>query len=272
MKQEFSCRRLDNKVIKGCMYIPDSGREPFPTVIYCHGYGCNYRDIAHHGQGFAEEGICCVLFDFCGGGPESYSDGNMLEMSVKTERDDLLCVFEALKSYELVDKDRIFIMGESQGGYVAGTAGILLQEKIKGMILWFPAFMIPEAVAAACSNGIPDTMEVLGHRIGKIYGEDAIHEKPYADMPSFRKPVLLIHGDMDELVPVTYSQKAQKTYPNAKLVVISGAGHGFHGDDSDHARTLSVAFIKRNTNSSSGAVGFIRRFVRKILSSSLFTH
>ena len=279
MEQEFSCRRLDNKVIRGKFYIPDENgsnvAKPYPTAVSCHGYGANYRLLEQHGRGMAQEGICCLLFDFCGGGPESYSDGSMLEMSVKTERDDLLCVFEALKSYDFVDKDRLFLMGESQGGYVAGTGAILLQDSIAGLILWYPAFMIPEYTEKHAAEGFPDTLEIMGHTIGRIYGEDAIKEHPYQDMPSFKKDVLIIHGDRDDIVPLEYSKKALCTYPHAKLEIMPGAYHGFMDRDSDRARKLSISFIKSHSGRPVGNGAFaegsmeeglftaIGRFLRK---------
>ncbi len=41
----------------------------------------------------------------------------------------------------------------------------------------------------------------------------------------YEKPVLLIHGDADEAVPIEYSIDAAKKYKNAKLVQIPGDTH-----------------------------------------------
>ena len=38
-------------------------------------------------------------------------------------------------------------------------------------------------------------------------------------------PVLLVHGDQDEAVPVRYSVEAAAAYRNARLVVIPGDTH-----------------------------------------------
>lgn len=46
-----------------------------------------------------------------------------------------------------------------------------------------------------------------------------------ADTARFSKPVLVIHGEHDALVPVGEAQKTASTYPNAKLVIIEGCGH-----------------------------------------------
>ena len=46
-----------------------------------------------------------------------------------------------------------------------------------------------------------------------------------ADAARFSKPVLVIHGEHDPLVPVSEAQKTASAYPNAKLLVIEGCGH-----------------------------------------------
>lgn len=46
-----------------------------------------------------------------------------------------------------------------------------------------------------------------------------------ADAARFVKPVLVIHGEHDALVPVGEAQKTANAYPNAKLVIIEGCGH-----------------------------------------------
>ncbi len=61
-------------------------------------------------------------------------------------------------------------------------------------------------------------------------------------------PVLLIHGDADELVPVGNSERMNKALTEAgvenRMVVIEGAGHGFRGEDRDRAQAEMVAFFK----------------------------
>jgi hypothetical protein len=41
-----------------------------------------------------------------------------------------------------------------------------------------------------------------------------------------RTPVLLLHGDRDQLIPLAHSQALLPLVPTARLVVVPGAGHG----------------------------------------------
>ena len=61
-------------------------------------------------------------------------------------------------------------------------------------------------------------------------------------------PVLLIHGDADELVPLSNSERMNKALTEAgvenRMVVLEGAGHGFRGEDRDRAQAEMVAFFQ----------------------------
>ncbi len=46
-----------------------------------------------------------------------------------------------------------------------------------------------------------------------------------ADLPRITQPTLILHGELDALVPVAAARELADTLPNAKLVVLPGAGH-----------------------------------------------
>ncbi|MBP3279409.1 MAG: alpha/beta hydrolase, partial [Butyrivibrio sp.] len=132
IKEELEVTKENGRVIRGVIYRPD-GEGSFPTVIFAHGFGSNYRELMHHGAGYAENGIVCVFFDFCGGGMESASDGAMQEMTVMTEAADLVAVMESVKCLPYVNKDSLYLQGESQGGLVSAIVGRAYTEDVKGL-------------------------------------------------------------------------------------------------------------------------------------------
>ena len=123
VSEEMTFIRRDGNRIRGRIYLPEEKDGKLPLVIFCHGFGSNYRELEHHGEGFAEAGICCLFFDFCGGGPESFSDGGFEEMTVGTECEDLETVIGCVKALDYVDPRRVFLQGGSMGGLVSGVAG-----------------------------------------------------------------------------------------------------------------------------------------------------
>ena len=105
-----------------------------------------------------------------------------------------------------------------------------------------PAIMIPEQARKGIILGttfdpfrIPERISSLDHRWelsgNYIRVAQMIHvEDAYK---GYDGPVLLIHGDADESVPVSCSIEAQKAYKNASLSVIKGDTHcyDFHLED-----------------------------------------
>ena len=240
--REFEIERPDGKVIRGFGFFADeTGRRD--TVIICHGFASCYEEFYHHGEGFANAGIHAVFFDFCGGGPKTKSDGDMLHMSVLTEKDDLKVVWEAVRDWDNVNPDRIFLMGESQGGFVCTHLAVEHPEAFAGLILWYPAFNIPEACKTRLKEAKPD---LFGFRVGTPYDQAGASVDLYPELSKFRNPVLLLHGDRDRTVPLAVSKKALGLFPDAKLISLPDEGHGFEGEKSRRAEELSVAFVKGN--------------------------
>lgn len=227
--------------ISGRMFKPDMKKEKYPVVIFSHGFNGCYAYQEQYGFEFSDAGICCFMFDFCGGGVNSTSDGNMLDMTVQSECDDLEAVIRNIKALDYVDSERIYLWGESQGGFVSALVAAKLQEQISGLILWFPAFVIPDGAKSRHEAGIH---EVFGVQISKRFDEEAMLIDIYEKLAQYKKPVLIIHGDQDETVPVSYSVRAAEICENAELIVVPGAGHGFEEQDAKMARERTIAFVK----------------------------
>lgn len=238
-------KNKDGKTIRGKLYLPDIYKK-YPVTIFAHGFGSDYRSIEHYGPMFAKQGIGMLLFDFCGGGPRCKSDGKMTEMSVLTELDDLLFILDKLENLGCVDMDNIFLMGESQGGYVVALAATKIPDRIKGLILWYPAFVLEQNAAEALAKKDGETCRLFGLEIGNIYNVDAVSVDIYRKIGKYKKKVLIVHGDEDYVVPVSASEKALGIYENARLHIIKGAGHGFNGDDVYEAARLSIDFVSDN--------------------------
>jgi pimeloyl-ACP methyl ester carboxylesterase len=238
--EKLEVTKENGQVVRGLIYRPDAEGE-FPVAIFSHGLGSNYNELMHHGNGYAENGIICVFFDFCGGGMESTSDGSMQDMTVMTEANDLVAVMESVKCLPYVNKDSVYLQGESQGGFVSAIVGLAYHEDVKGLILWYPAFSIPDDAAKRLKNG---GEEFMGIRLSPDYDRAAADIDVKGLQTGFGKPVLLIHGNKDDVVPIEYSRTAAANYGNAMLKEVKGAGHGFDGKDSEFAREASIAFLK----------------------------
>lgn len=186
-----------------------------------------------------------------GGSNGSRSDGSPLEMSVFTEKADLEAVLAMIQSLDNVDTDNIFLMGTSQGGMVSAMAGAAHSDEVKGMMLLYPAFCIPEDARAryASVDEVPDTVSFFSWlTVGRNYVTDVWDYDVYADVTTYDKDLLILHGDRDGIVDISYSERAAEQYPSAELKVISGAGHGFSGNNFDLAMGYLFDYLSSHIN------------------------
>ena len=185
--------------IVGDMYTPNID-SPHPVVIMCHGFGANSTYCEQYAKYFAGHGMAAFTFDFIGGGNNIRSDGKTTEMSVLTESADLDVVIDNVASLPEIDAGAVFLMGESQGGFVSTYVTCKRPDDIAGLVLLYPAFIIPEYSQRVKENldELPNTMPLLGTTIGKMYVEDACDIDIYSMMKEYDKSVLILHGKDDD--------------------------------------------------------------------------
>ena len=242
--EEQSFQRNGMKIY-GKLFIPDS-ESPVPLVILSHGFGGNHSGVKGYAAAFAEHGIAAYIFDFIGGGNHIKSDGKMTEMSVLTEAEDLTVIFDNLKADSRFKPEQIFLFGESQGGFVSTYIAALRPADVAGLVLLYPAFVLHDYIRQRTPDPerMPDTMKLLGKTIGRIYNKDVLSFDIYTLMPRYSGKTLIIHGTADSLVPLPYSERAIKTFPNAKRIKLDGAKHVFHGDMMQKAAEDAVKFVQ----------------------------
>lgn len=233
--------------IHGVSYMPNSKRK-CPVVIFSHGFNGTNVDFAMNSDYLAKNDVGAICFDFCGGSINSKSDLKTDEMSIFTEKEDLSAVVETIKNWGNVDPDNIFLFGGSQGGLVSGLVADEYIEDIKGLLLLFPALGIADDwnKRFPTLDSIPDTHELWGVRLGRIYFE-SIHDYDVFDhIGQFNKNVLIFHGDQDEIVTLEYGKRAEMLYPHARIEVFPGEGHGFSEAGNKKVAEMTYEFVKAN--------------------------
>lgn len=222
----------DGKTIYGTLHVPDDGAAAHPLVIMSHGFGGAHFPEDPLASDLARAGYLTYAFDFCGGGIASKSSGSMLEMSVLTEADDLNDIMDALLKREDIDRERICLLGRSQGGFVAAYVAARRAADVRALVMFFPAFVIQDDARRRANEAgeFPETSDIAGRIVGRIYNEDAVSFNIFELLGDFHGKVLIIHGDADEIVPLSYSERALTCYDDARLEVLHGAGHGFRDE------------------------------------------
>lgn len=232
----------------GELLLPQGQTNPLPTVICCHGFGASYKLFTKGvGKSLAMSGFAVYCFDFYGGSRRSKSGGAMTEMSIFTEQQDLCAVIEKIRELPMVDTSRLYLLGESQGGCVAGITAPLYKDWIRAMVLYYPAFSLADDARARFSSveSIPDTYRILGQKISRTYSEKLLDYDVYQHIVGYTGPVLIVHGDADRVVDVSYGKKAAEQYQNAEIVTLPGEDHGFSGKGKITAAHLTYDFLRK---------------------------
>ena len=214
----------DGNRIFGMMYYNSTASEKQPAVILSHSSSLTHEAMKGYASAIAKMGFAAYCFDFCGGSDKSKSDGKTDEMTVFTEVEDLRAVVKTVKSFDYVDSSNVCLLGSSQGGLVSALLADECPDDFAGMILFYPAFNIPEMVKMFSGFGDFGGMMWMSEAyINSIKDFDV-----WSHIGKFSKPVCIIHGTADMIVPISNSEKAVGLYPSATLNKIEGANHGFN--------------------------------------------
>ena len=248
--------------ISAVIYLPEGQEPPYRTVICSHGFGgtMDYGSKAY-AQFFSQNGYAAVAFNFRPDGKMDMSDS-----SVVTETATLNAVIDQVSAREDIDAGSIFLFGESQGGFDS-THAAFGRSDIRALVLLYPAFVLqydswsrhPEISGGKPFDPVsfdPASLDLSlitseEDRMGwftfsRFYTLDSLSFNIYAEMRQITLPVLIIHGTADQVVPVRYGRDAadpEKGFPNARILEIKGANHGFSGTAWQQAANEALDFI-----------------------------
>lgn len=254
-KKAFSCMR-DGLVIRGHVFMPDGGAmsdgdvkhdsEPKATVILSHAFGSSEAETMPYAEHLTANGFCCFTYNFCGGslGPDiegiEKSDGDFSQMTIESEMADLCAVMEYAKAQSFVDPRNMILVGGSQGGFISARVASKYPEGIKLLVMLYPALCIPQDANSGQMlffsfdpNNVPDFIEnpaMPGLRLNGEYVKQSQKIDIYGEIKAFPGKVVIMHGTDDEVVEFSYAQKVVEARPDAELVTMDGATHGFRGD------------------------------------------
>lgn len=227
VKEVYSSR--DGLKIYGKLFVPNNKDDKKPAVILAHSANLNSDSMNLYAIGFAERGYIAYAIDFCGASSKSRSDGRNDDMTIFSEIEDLKAALKTISSMDNVDKESIYLFGTSQGGLVSALTAEECEDNIKGLILLYPAFNIPELVKMA--SGWGGVSGVFEGGYSKKFSDTLKDYDVYEHIGNFDNKVLIIHGSADFIVNKSYSLKAQERYSDCTLKILNGAGHGFNKEN-----------------------------------------
>ena len=207
-------------------------REHCPLVIFIHGFTSS-KDRPHNiasCEAMREAGFATLRVDMYGHGE---SGGEFRKHTLYKWISNILAVMDYARGLDFVTD--IYLSGHSQGGLAAALAAGMAPDRVKGLILRAPAFMIPRCAREGNMLGrvfdpfrIPDEIPVIKGLVldgNYVRVAQTIHVEEA--MERYPGPVLILHGDADDTVPPEDSVDAAKRYRNCQLEIIPGETHHF---------------------------------------------
>ena len=215
--------------------MPEDYREGqrCPLVVVIHGFTGHIEEthIVAVSKGINAAGFATLRADMYGHGQ---SDGAFRNHTLFKWMTNALTVIDYARGLDFVTD--IYLCGHSQGGLLVMLAAAMKHDVIKGLIPLSPACMIPEIARSGellglsfDPNHIPEVLNSWdGRELDGNYARVAQTIRVEDAIERYRGPVLIVHGDADESVPVQYGIRAAEAYANGRLVLISGDDHCYN--------------------------------------------
>lgn len=243
MKQKTVSFQSNDRKIVGYLSYPDNKKNKegknCPAIIVTHGY-CGDKESAK-GQLLVDqfgEDFVILRIDFNGHGD---SEGNFEELTITKCVEDLQNAISYLETLEFVNKDQIGIMGFSMGGMTSIIAAAKDKRIKAGVLFSAPSHfehcdtsgMHKYDNATWKQKGVNYLLDIGGEfkvKINYSFFEDGCSYDMYELAKKIKIPLVIFHGDHDDIVPLKQSQELIKHLENGNLRIIEGADHRYNQD------------------------------------------
>ena len=242
--EHVSIRSFDGLRLSGRYYHVD---DKAPLAILCHGYrGTPSRDFCGGADICFQLGMNVLLIEERA---HCTSEGHTITFGIKERRDVLSWAEYAVERF---GRDvKILLAGISMGGGTVLMASELpLPENVRGILADCP-FTSPADIVTEVgrSNGLPMQIAYpLACLAAIVFGGFSLTAADAAESVKAAKiPILLIHGEADELVPCVMSRKIAAANPaQIEFHTIPDAGHGLsYVEDTERYTQLVKDFCSR---------------------------
>jgi len=211
----------ENQKIVGNLHLPYQNA---PCVVTLHGLesGKDSGKWPKIAARLYDEGYACLRFNFRGCGTRSEkSEGNFEDARLTGRIRDYKCALQFLHDTGKVDMRKLGVIGSSFGGMVAVAAQ---DKRIEAMVCLSTPYIIPQILNEA---GEYDALPSGSRRFKKRFYED-LQNYDLLEAVRSASPIMILHGNLDEVVPPEHAQKLYEAAPDPKrLEIVVGADHVF---------------------------------------------
>ncbi len=216
----------DNLELSG-WFIPPEAAVDGAAIIFVHGLGSNREDLLEQAALLHKYGYGVLLFDLRNHGE---SQGTITTLGY-LEAGDVRAAVDYLLSRPDVNPQRIGLLGMSMGGATVLRSAARIPE-VRAVVAEAAYTSIEDNLAhgVRALTGLPPfPFAPLVAWFGELEsGLDIRLVRPIDDVGKIApRPLLLIHGDQDTLVPLENGKALYEAAGEPKqLYIVTGAGHG----------------------------------------------
>ncbi|MEM2740233.1 MAG: alpha/beta fold hydrolase [Candidatus Bathyarchaeia archaeon] len=233
--------RSEGQCLVGILHTPsDVGcRGRAPGIVMLHGFTGNkteaHRLFVHVARSLCNSGFIVLRFDFRGSGD---SDGEFEDMTLPGEVSDAGEALSLLMRRRYIDRSRVGVLGLSMGGRVAAILASM-DARIRFAILYSPALgPLRERMLSWMPREYMDRLDLgeavevsPGWYLKKRFFETVDYIVPSDVMKGIKAPILIIHGDKDQVIPVEevkrYFDSIRGLDDRNELYIVKDGDHTF---------------------------------------------
>ena len=216
--------------LAGILHKPDI--VPASAVIISHGFGSSKKNKEKWASGLCVAGFLVLRFDFSGHGE---SEGEIEETTVTKVKDDLDSAIKFVRGF---DAGKIGLTGHSLGG----LASLLAARQAQAVAPIAPPTDLASLYDMRGKTGLVDiekwkrdgSLDIFGVKVNYGMYEDAVRYDQRSTAKSIACPVMLIHGDKDDIVPLQQSiDFVHALQCEKRLEILEGVGHDLNPESRD---------------------------------------
>jgi acetyl esterase/lipase len=247
---------------------PAEGEGPFPAIVYVHGGGWSGGNRQMHRahieeaarRGYVAATISYRLMKYDAQNRDTATAELTFPVQIHDAKTAIRWMRANAKKYH-VNPDRIGVGGASAGGHLSLLVGLSDEDdglegqgehadqssRVQAVVNIFG----PTEMASCYENSsVPWIFRLFLDGAPAEQAERYKTASPVTYITQDDPPVLTLHGDKDELVPVQQAQLLDEKLKAAgvkhTLVVLEGQGHGFQGEHNTRATNAMWTFLDEN--------------------------
>lgn len=223
-REPFEVAADDGTLLEG-YYLPSKEKNPAGTIVILHGHLSCADQMAGFAQDVVQAGFNAVVYDARAHGK---SGGSVCSFGLKEAEDAKRIARYLLETHK--GSGPVFLWGISMGAAV-GAQALAGDTPFAAGVLFAPFSNLDDMISATLENRgvawLPGLSSEVRSRIRNVLGVSPAEVSPENASTKIRVPVLVVHGDKDDRIPVAQGRAVFKAIPDARkqLLELPDAGH-----------------------------------------------